>query len=133
MLTWLTSNLAAISAFGAAIAFAWSAVQFILVRRHEQRTHEFDAYHRLIKELVQPDPASQSTWIDRQVAVLFELRNFPRYYPVTVRILNNLRGKFATDPKFCWPYLLAELDLTLQYIGEGSNNSLKPKSLRDSA
>lgn len=92
MLSWLTNNLTAISVFGAAVAFAWSAVQFILVRRHEQRIHEFETYHRLVKELVQPDPNSQSTWIDRQVAVVFELRNFPRYYPVTGRILNNLRS-----------------------------------------
>lgn len=117
MTTWLTTNLTALSALGAAITFIWSAIQFIVVRRREQRTHEFEAYHRLIKELVQPDPASQVAWIDRQVAVVFELRNFPRYYPVTTRILTNLRNKFTSDPKFQWPYLVCEIDLTLQHIG----------------
>lgn len=133
MFMWLTSNLTSISAFGAAVAFAWSAIQFILVRRHEQRTHEFETYHRLIKELVQPDATSQSTWIDRQVAVVFELRNFPRYYPVTVRILNNLRSKFVLDPEFRWPYLLTELDLTLRHIGKSPNNSSEPNPLRGAA
>jgi hypothetical protein len=117
MLTWLASNVAALSALGAAITFAWSAIQFILVRRRDQRAHEYETYHRLIKELVQPDPDSQVAWIDRQVAVVFELRHFPRYYPVTERILNNLRKKFTADPNFSWPYLTEEIDLTLRHIG----------------
>lgn len=116
MINWFVSNITAISAIGAAITFIWSAIQFILVRRRDQQTQEFETYHRLIKELVQPDPVSQFAWIDRQVAVLFELKNFPRYYPVTERILNNLRGKFKTDPEFKWPYLINEIDLTLQHI-----------------
>lgn len=121
MAAWLAQNIAALSALGAAIAFIWSAIQFILVRGREQRSQEFEAYHRLIRELVQPDPASQVAWIDRQVAVVFELRHFKRYYPVTVRILSNLRSKFSADPEFQWPYLINEIDLTLEHIGEQPN------------
>jgi hypothetical protein len=125
MAAWLAQNIAALSALGAAMAFVWSAIQFILVRGREQRSQEFEAYHRLIKELVQPDPASQVAWIDRQVAVVFELRHFKRYYPVTGRILNNLRNKFLADPEFQWPYLINEIELTLQHIGEQPNSSSK--------
>jgi len=125
MAAWLAQNIAALSALGAAIAFVWSAIQFILVRGREQRSQEFEAYHRLIKELVQPDPAAQVTWVDRQVAVVFELRHFKRYHPVTCRILNNLRKKFSADPDFQWPYLIHEIDLTLQHIGEQPNPSSK--------
>lgn len=116
MIEWLLHYLALLSAIGAAIAFIWTVVQFMLVRRREQRVHEFEAYHRLIRELVQPDSESGGTWIDRQVAVVFELRNFKAYYPVTLRILANLHSKFTSDPKFQWPYLLAEMDLTTDYI-----------------
>ena len=118
MAAWLAKNIAALSALGAAIAFAWSVIQFILVRGREQRLQEFEAYHRLIKELVQPDPTSQAPWIDRQVAVVFELRHFKRYYPVTGRILNHLRQIFSEDPNCKWQYLINEIDLTLQHIGE---------------
>ena len=117
MVTWFAQNIAALSVLGAAIAFIWSAIQFVVVRRSDQMTREFEAYHRLIKELVQPDSESQSTWIDRQVAVVFELRHFKRYYPVTARILGNLRAKFTADPEFKWPYLLNEIELTLRHIG----------------
>jgi hypothetical protein len=116
MLYWLTSNAAALSIIGAAVAFVWSAVQFILVRRKEQQAHEFETFHRLIKELVSPDPPTQVVWIDRQMAAVFELRNFPRYYEVTVRILAGLRDKWSADPAFEWPRLIAEIDMTLLHI-----------------
>jgi hypothetical protein len=116
MLNWLTLYAAALGVLGAAIAFVWSAIQFILVRRREQQAHEFEAFHRLIKELVSPGADTQFIWIDRQMAVLFELRHFPRYYPVTLRILNGLREKWSADPDFKWPRLIEELDLTVECI-----------------
>ena len=116
MLTWLTSHAAALGVLGAAITFVWSAIQFILVRRKEQQAHEFEAFHRLIKELVSPSHDTQVIWIDRQMAVLFELRHFPRYYEVTIRILNGLREKWSADPEFKWPRLIEELDITVEYI-----------------
>ncbi len=106
MLLWLTSNAAALGAFGAPIAFIWSVIQFILVRRKEQEAREFDAYHRLVKELVSPDADTKSMWIDRQMAVVFELRHFPRYYEVTLRIFAGLREKWGADPGFKWPRLM---------------------------
>lgn len=53
--------------------------------------------------------------IDRQVAVVFELRHFPRYYPVTKRILTGLRNSWTqTTPGF--DRLRAEIDLALAHI-----------------
>lgn len=118
MFTWLTTNSAALAIIGASIAFAWSLIQWIATRNREQRIHEFEAYHRLIKELVSPDPTTGSTWIDRQAAVVFELRHFPRYYEFSERALGNLRSKWSADPNFTWPYLLEEIDRTLKYIRE---------------
>jgi hypothetical protein len=116
MLSWLTSNAAALGVLGAAITFVWSAIQFILVRRKEQQAREFQAFHRLIKELVSPDDTNKFIWIDRQMAVVFELRHFNRYYDVTVRILSGLREKWSADPEFRWTRLTEEIDLTLEHI-----------------
>jgi hypothetical protein len=71
MLTWLSSNAAALGIFGAIVAFAWSVFQFVAVRRKEQQIHEFEAFHRLIKELVSPDPDTRATWVDRQEQILY--------------------------------------------------------------
>ena len=116
LFTLITSNATALGIFGAAIAFMWSVVQFILVRKRDEQHREFEIYHRLIKELVSPDPESKFVWIDRQTAVLFELRRFKRYHEHTLRTLLGLKDKWANDPEFKFPRLLEELDLTVAHI-----------------
>jgi len=116
MLHLLAHNATVLSIIGASIAFAWSIIRFVLDRRKELQDREFEAYHRLIKELVSPDPESKVMWIDRQAAVVFELRHFPRYYEFTVRMLLHLREKWKADPDFQWQYLLDEVDRTIEYV-----------------
>jgi hypothetical protein len=99
VLTLITSNAAGLSAVAAAATFIWSVFQFIATRRKDQRAREFETYHRLIKELASPDQDTKVTWIDRQVAVVFELRHFPRYFEVTLRILAGLRVAWGTEEK----------------------------------
>ena len=112
----LATNAAALTAIVAALAFVWSIIQFILVRKRDQQHREFEIYHGLIKELVAPDPDSKVSWIDRQTAVLFELRRFKRYHEHILRTLLGLREKWSKDPEFNFPRLLEELDLTVEYI-----------------
>lgn len=116
VLVMLTANAVALSIIGAAIAFVWSVVQFVLVRKREKEHREFEIYHRLIKELVSTDPESKVVWIDRQTAVLFELRRFKRYHEHTLRTLLGLHEKWSKDPEFTFPRLLEELNLTVDYI-----------------
>ena len=54
VLSLLTTYGSALGAIGAAIAFAWSVFQFFSVRAREARVREFESFHRLIKELVEP-------------------------------------------------------------------------------
>jgi hypothetical protein len=114
MISWLTSNVAAIGLFGAAITFIWSAIQFILQRRKEQQDREFEVFHRLVKELVSPEKTESVMRMDRQIAVVFELRHFHRYYEVTGRILKGLREHWETDPENA--RLVEEIGLTLESI-----------------
>jgi hypothetical protein len=115
-----------ISVFGAAIAFIWSAIQFIWLRRKEQEAHEFQTFHQLIKDLVSPDDETKSMWLDRQVAVVFELRHFPRYYEVVNRILTGLRTNWNTDnANQHHTRLIEEIDLTLDHIRRWKPNFLQ--------
>jgi hypothetical protein len=116
MLSFLAANAAAFGVLGAAVAFAWSVVQFMLIRMRDERHREFELYHRLIKELVALDPETKVMWIDRQCAVMFELRQFKRYDELTLRTLNGLREKWSSDPGFIFPRLIEELDLTVVHI-----------------
>jgi hypothetical protein len=96
-LRWLSSGLS-VGAVGAAIAFVVSIFQFLSVRKRESREREFNQYHALIDRLVSRD-GTGSLPLDRQIAVIFELRHFPRYYECTVRILmgpETVVGRGAT-------------------------------------
>ena len=95
IVTWLSSNAAAaLGIFGAAIAFIVSTTLQIFQRKAEAREREFQAFHKLVRELVSPDAADGVTWIDRQAAVVFELRHFPVYYEFTERMLAGLKKKW---------------------------------------
>jgi hypothetical protein len=116
MLTWLASNASALGIFGAIVAFAWSVFQFVAVRRKSSEFTSSRHFTGLIKELVSPNPDTKATWVDRQVAAVFELRHFRRYYEVTFRILQALRTQWASLPAPPQQRLLDEMDLTLEYI-----------------
>jgi len=122
MLTWLSSNTIGLSIIGAIIAFIWPVVQFVITRRRDLQFREFETYHRLIKELVSPDSQDKVTWIDRQAAVVFELRHFPRYFEFSARTLRGLRSKWTADPKFVYPRLIEEVDLTLKFLDQKRPN-----------
>jgi hypothetical protein len=118
LFAWLGTHSALLSTLGAVAVFIWGVIQFVLQRQHEFRERQFETYHRLVKELVSPDSDSGTMWIDRQAAVIFELRNFHRYHEFTERMLEGLKEKWEKDAAFQWPRLLKEVELTLSYIGK---------------
>jgi hypothetical protein len=75
---------------------------------------KFQNYHRLIGELVDetsnPDRVIK---LDRQIAIIFELRNYSTYYPVTGRILADLREPWKNQQR-----AVSEIDLTLDFISK---------------
>jgi len=70
---------------GAAIAFIVSTTQQFFQRRAESAERQFQAFHELVKKVVSPEPTDGLFYVDRQAAVVFELRHFPRYYDFTGR------------------------------------------------
>ncbi|HEX8350056.1 MAG TPA: hypothetical protein VF598_08835 [Hymenobacter sp.] len=107
----------ALSAIGAVIAFFWTVIQFLTVRAREAKNREFETFHKLIKDLVEPPNPDGALYVDRQCAIMFELRFFPRYYPVITRTLQGLKSKWmASDGKY--ERLIDELNITLKYIHE---------------
>jgi hypothetical protein len=112
VLRWIASGVS-VGAVGAAIAFTFSVVQIVIVRSRESRDREFDKYHSLIQQLVSPDEKG-TIFLDRQIAVLFELRHFPRYFECTQRILSGLRETWGGNQGSSM--LIQEIDLTLAYI-----------------
>ena len=103
----------ALSAFGVMIMFIFSVYKYQIDRKTELYWKEFRVFHNLIKELVEPTREDGIKYLDRQIAIVFELQNFKRYYPVILRILNNLRRSWD-NPEY--QTLIREIDLSIEYI-----------------
>jgi hypothetical protein len=117
--TWLTSNVAGLSIIGAAVTFIWSVIQFIITRRRDLQFREFEAYHRLMKDLLSGER------VDHQAAIIFELRRFPAYYEFSARMLRRLRADWAAHPAS--KRLIEEIDLTLAFVSKKMpNTALEP-------
>ncbi len=115
--SWISQNAAGLGALLAAGPVIWGIVQFILVRRAEEKKIRFETYHSLIKQLVERENPDQPMKLDRQTAVVYELRDFKHYFPVTLRILKGLRDDWSDyGPKEKRDRLLKEINLAIEYI-----------------
>ena len=81
-------------------SFIGAICQYFDSRKREQNLKEFENYHKLIKELVQPDD---------------EKRHFKRYFLFSLRTLKGLKNEWGkVDGQH--PRLLEELDLTIDFL-----------------
>lgn len=121
---WLVRNGSAVGVVVAVTALlatltpiVWAVVQYILIRRAENNRLRFTTFHHLIKQLVERETPDQPMRIDRQIAVIYELRSFKSYYPVTLRILKGLRTDWEHhEPVQKWKRLHEEIDLAIEHI-----------------
>ncbi|MES2154080.1 MAG: hypothetical protein V4510_03005 [bacterium] len=114
---WLDDNGPALAVILAFVPLAWATSSYLSVKRQELRERRFAAFHQLIQKLVEPENPNLPMKLDRQVAIVFELRNFKEYYPVTLRIFKGLRETWAEQgPERKRARLDAELELAIDYI-----------------
>ena len=113
LLLFLNDNSGAI---GVLIAFATGFWALIKLREY-LKDKRFKTYHEQIDELVNetrnPDRIIK---LDRQIAIVFELRNFTNYYPVPRRILIGLKEQWKNQPNTT--RAIEEIDLTLDFISK---------------
>jgi hypothetical protein len=112
-LAFLRDNAVALGALAAVISFSWPIWQYFDVRRQEHHEKEFKEYHRLIQELVESQTGT-SLYLDRQAAIVFELRRYERYHEFSLRTLEGLKQLWCSDPQY--KRLCDEMDLTIAYI-----------------
>lgn len=109
-----------ISVVTGAFSIVWTVYQYIDTKRREQNLKEFENYHKLIKELVQPETTQKGEGImysDRQAAIVYELRHFKRYYPFSYRTLLGLKEEWSKGDEQ-YPRLLDELERAIDFLKE---------------
>ena len=65
-----------LSAIGAMVAFIFGVYKYQIERETTLFWKEFEVFHKLIKELVEPSTQGQVMYVDRQIAIIFELQNY---------------------------------------------------------
>ena len=86
----------------------------LLKLREYLKDKRFTTYHQLIDDLVNETKNPEKIIkLDRQIAIIFELRNYSSYYPVTKRILMDLKELWAEQPR-----AIKEIDFTLDFISK---------------
>ena len=91
---------------------------FLVTKTEQQRQINFELFHnKLMSGLSNQDG---KTGLDQQIAIIFELRKYPQYYPVIQRILkyqvNRWKGLLNKSPQF--KQLIDEAQITINYAGK---------------
>jgi hypothetical protein len=125
MIEWIKAHptelgliLAAIPIIISFIAGAYSAVQYVIIRKAEMFQKRFENYHELINWLVH-GRGQGAIKLDNQIACVYELRNFKTYKEVSIRILEGLKASWSNPPVGTPPAdkrLLNEIDITLEEL-----------------
>jgi len=119
MLDFLKNDVASISmiiAFFALVVtlarLAFSAHRYLRIRSAEIKQQRFKNYHYLIDELVGA-VKGEDIKLDSQIAKAYELRNYPEYRQLSIRILEGLK-QICIDPKH--ERLLKEISISLSKL-----------------
>ena len=117
---WLKEYNGTVAIFVSLISGGFALYHYMSIKASEEAARRFTTYHKMIQDLnIGEDGEAQ--YIDRQMAIVFEMRRFPEYYPVTLRLLKRSLPRWRTfaqtssNPSS--PNLLAEeAELTVRYI-----------------
>lgn len=112
ILSWLSQNAVAVSILLVLIPATLAFAKNLELRNKQLQHRRFVIYHQLIRELVQGDSPEATPMLDRQIAIVFELRHFPEYFELTQRLLEGLEQAWAK------PRILTEIGLTIDYIAQ---------------
>lgn len=98
------------------VPLAFQVWTYLDQKKRELKDRRFEIYHRLIRELV--GASNERPFLDHQIAIVFELRNFPEYAEVTERILSGLKEGWSKDSQQtdANKRLISEIDLTLEFL-----------------
>ena len=91
---------------------------FLVTKSKEQQQLNFEKFHKDLMYGLSNRKAEIG--LDQQVAILYELRNYPAYYPVIKRLLQfqikRWKGELKTNPHFS--QLINEANETLNFMSE---------------
>ncbi|MCG7488890.1 hypothetical protein MHN79_05265 [Vibrio sp. Of14-4] len=81
---WFIVNKELLAFFVTFIGAAWAAYKYFDLKNREERRHDYKAYHELISAF------TDGATLEKQMVILYELRNYRRYFEITKELLEHL-------------------------------------------
>jgi hypothetical protein len=88
---------------------AWSAWQYVAIRKREEARARFDRLFHLLGLL----GGDENTSVYSKVGAIYELRNFPEYGPVVLRICTDSKSRIKGELAFM---MENEFQATIDYL-----------------
>ncbi len=95
---------------------------FLIRKNKEQKLLNFRIFHdNLMKGLANQET---NTGLDQQVAIVYELKNYPEYFPVIKRLLTFQKKRWLKElnQKSHFHMLITESEMTLEFINKSKFN-----------
>lgn len=123
-ITWVTTNRDFLYIIGKAIIVITAFftvllpfMQYLSSKGREQRQQNFVNFHDKIMKTISGH--EREARHDEQLAVIFELRNYPEYFPVSKRILSGHKAELEAAAKNeTSKSLISEINETLEYMNQ---------------
>jgi hypothetical protein len=90
-------------------------ISYLITQRNTKRDKRYEIYHELIT-IISGGDGKIRLRLYRQLSSVYELRNFPEYYPVTKRILRGIKEEALKSNREDVKRLIEEIDLTIKFI-----------------
>ncbi|WP_233981472.1 hypothetical protein [Pectobacterium versatile] len=113
---------------GAACAFLWGMVIFVLNRSRERDEAQFKRFHEIIRKIqhdtdqngnpiIDKDGTHSAPYIEIQIAAVYELRFLKRYHPLSISYLKQKKEEWQKDNRHKYSTLgVCVIENTIQYI-----------------
>lgn len=88
----------------------WAAYKYFDLKGREERRHDYKAYHELVSGFV------EASALEKQMVILYELRNYPSYSDITKELLEHLLNRMENEQAD--NQLIKQAKSTLEYINK---------------
>ncbi|MBJ7377779.1 hypothetical protein [Sphingobium sp.] len=90
------------------LVLAWSAWQYVALQRREEARQRFDKFFRVMEKI-----GEQQGSIAAKIAAVYELRKYPEYKELIIRLCNDAAPRVVGDNAIM---LRREFELTSQFF-----------------
>ncbi|MHB0843057.1 hypothetical protein ACYCGP_09465 [Stutzerimonas nitrititolerans] len=104
MVQWIVSHINEIGSVATILAFifsvavlAFSAYRYVSLRKDELKNQRYERYHLLLRNISRGHDAEGPLKLVSQRAFIYELRHFPEYKHLTIRLLKSLLSEWQED------------------------------------